>query len=143
MYPLLKTAATANKAASMGVGKAAIINVSSILGSIGSNGEGAMYAYRMSKVRFVLFSNTMDYSWFEFVIQSAINAATKSMSVDLKQLQILCVAMHPGWVKTDMGGKNAPLEINTACTQIVDTVLKLNETNNGCFIGPDGNMLPW
>lgn len=65
------------------------------------------------------------------------------MSVDFKQLQILCVAMHPGWVKTDMGGKNAPLEINEACAQIVDTVLKLNETHNGCFIGPDGKTLPW
>lgn len=63
MYPLLKIAATANKSEPMGVGKAAIINVSSILGSIGSNGDGAMYAYRMSKVRFffiLIYSNAIN-----------------------------------------------------------------------------------
>lgn len=56
--------------------------MSSILGSIEANSEGGLYAYRLSK--------------------AAINAATKSMSIDLKKDSILCVALHPGWVKTDM-----------------------------------------
>ena len=51
--PLLKKAAHQNTKATMGVGKAAIINMSSILGSIGLNKEGAMYGYRVSKVNIV------------------------------------------------------------------------------------------
>lgn len=50
MVPLIKKAGETNAQSPMGVGKAAIINMSSILGSIGSNADGAMYSYRMSKV---------------------------------------------------------------------------------------------
>lgn len=51
--------------------------------------------------------------------------------------------MHPGWVKTDMGGKNAPLEIDNTCETMINTVLALNESNNGTFIQFDGKSLPW
>lgn len=121
--PLLRTASQANDALGMGVQRAAIINMSSILGSIQLNVEGAMYAYRTSK--------------------SALNAATKSMSIDLHEQKILCVSLHPGWVRTDMGGGNAPLDVVTSTTQIVQTICKLNESHNGGFYQYDGGKLPW
>lgn len=65
------------------------------------------------------------------------------MSIEFKSSQILCVALHPGWIKTDMGGKNAPLEIGPGCAALVDMVLRLNETHNGAFIDPQGKPLPW
>lgn len=107
----------------MGVQCATIVNMSSILGSIDDNAQGGLYAYRMSKV--------------------ALNMATKSMSIDLKNDRILCVAMHPGWVRTDMGGANAPLEIEDSCKQMLQTILSLNETQNGTFIQYDGKLLKW
>lgn len=107
----------------MGVTRAVIINMSSILGSISENTQGGLYAYRMSKV--------------------ALNMTTKSMSVDLKNDQILCVAMHPGWVKTELGGAHAPLDVETSCKQMVQTILNLNESHNGTFIQYDGKQLPW
>lgn len=55
----------------------------SILGSVASNKEGSLYHYRLTK--------------------SGLNAATKSLSIDLKNDGIMAVNMHPGWVKTDMG----------------------------------------
>lgn len=121
--PLLKKASLANDAQDMGVQRAAIINMSSILGSIQLNADGAMYAYRTSK--------------------AALNAATKSMSIDLKDQKILCVSLHPGWVRTDMGGGNAPLDVSTSTTQIVNTICKMNESHNGGFYQYDGGKLPW
>ncbi|KAH8411510.1 hypothetical protein KR215_005741 [Drosophila sulfurigaster] len=121
--PLLKKASQANEQQKMGVGRAAIINMSSILGSIQSNVEGGMYAYRTSK--------------------AALNAATKSMSIDLRDQKILCISLHPGWVRTDMGGGNAPLDVTTSTDQIVETICKLNESHNGGFYQYDGAQLPW
>ncbi|KAH8418936.1 hypothetical protein KR222_005733 [Zaprionus bogoriensis] len=121
--PLLKKASLANEALAMGVRRAAIINMSSILGSIQSNVEGGMYAYRTSK--------------------AALNAATKSLSIDLRDQQILCVSLHPGWVRTDMGGSNAPLDVPSSTTQIVDTLCQLDESHNGGFYQYDGAQLPW
>lgn len=97
--------------------------MSSVLGSIHDNVQGGLYAYRMSKV--------------------ALNMSTKSMSIDLKNEKILCIAMHPGWVKTDMGGSHAPLTIDTSCKQMVETILGLNEAHNGTFVQYDGKQMAW
>lgn len=97
--------------------------MSSILGSIDANVEGGLYAYRTSKC--------------------SLNAATKSMSIDLRDHQIMCVSMHPGWVRTDMGGAKAPLDVDTSCSQMIDTICQLNETHNGGFIQYDGKPLKW
>ncbi|XP_052850142.1 C-factor isoform X2 [Drosophila gunungcola] len=121
--PLLKKAAKTNEALPMGVARAAIINMSSILGSIQGNTDGGMYAYRTSK--------------------SALNAATKSLSIDLYPQRIMCVSLHPGWVKTDMGGSNAPLDVPTSTGQIVETIRKLGEQQNGGFVSYDGSPLSW
>jgi NAD(P)-dependent dehydrogenase (short-subunit alcohol dehydrogenase family) len=101
-WPLLKKASTANKSPSW------IINMSSVLGSIEMNKEGSLYHYRVTK--------------------SGLNAATKSLSIDLKNDGIMAVNMHPGWVKTDMGGPKAPLEIEDSCKKMVDTIFKLDST---------------
>lgn len=97
--------------------------MSSILGSIASNVEGGLYGYRVTK--------------------TGLNAATKSMSIDLKSDKILCVSMHPGWVKTDMGGSKAPLDVETSCNKMVETLTKLTYKNNGGFVQWDGKELPW
>ena len=75
--------------------------------------------------------------------QAALNAASKSMSVDLKKDNILVASMHPGWVKTDMGGKNADLDIETSITAIFKTIEKLSENDTGKFLNYDGSELPW
>lgn len=107
----------------MGVKRAAVINMTSILASISSNVEGGLYPYRASK--------------------TGLNACTKSMSIDLKDNNILCIALHPGWVKTDMGGSKAPLDVETATQKIVDTMYKLSEQDSGAFVKYNGKTLPW
>ncbi|CAB3234727.1 unnamed protein product [Arctia plantaginis] len=123
LLPTLKQASDINKEKPMGVQRAAVINMSSILGSIEQNDKGGFYPYRCSK--------------------AALNAATKSMSIDLKKENILVVSMHPGWVKTDMGGKNAPLDVDTSISGIFNTITKLGENDTGKFLQYDGTELPW
>lgn len=65
------------------------------------------------------------------------------MSVDLLKEGILVTCIHPGWVKTDMGGSNAPLDINTSTNSIIKLLGNLNEKSNGKFYQFDGNTLPW
>lgn len=116
-WPLLKKASAAQKTPSW------IVNMSSILGSIESNREGSLYHYRVTK--------------------SGLNAATKSLSIDLKNDGIMAVNMHPGWVKTDMGGPKAPLEVKDSCNHMVNTIMNLDKSHNGGFIQYDGKKLPW
>lgn len=69
--------------------KAAIVNISSILGSIAENKSGGMYGYRPSK--------------------AAMNMVTKSLHEELKNKGIIVAALHPGWVRTGIGGPEATL----------------------------------
>ena len=117
LKPLLKAGATASGTPSW------IINMSSILGSIEENAMGGQYAYRASK--------------------AGLNACTKSMSLDLKSDSICALALHPGWVKTDMGGNNAQLEIDESCQKMVELVTNLTQEKNGTFLQYDGKELKW
>lgn len=65
------------------------------------------------------------------------------MSIDLKKDQIIVTSMHPGWVKTDMGGNNAPLDVDTSVAGIFNTIEKLQESDSGKFLQFDGTELPW
>lgn len=121
--PLLRKASKLKKELPLGVERATIVNMSSILGSLTENDGGGLYAYRMSK--------------------AALNIATKSMSVDLKSDKILCVSMHPGWVRTDLGGSNAPLDVETSCKDMLKTILALNDSHNGTYLQYDGKPLKW
>ncbi|KAI5695127.1 uncharacterized protein LOC103513868 [Diaphorina citri] len=123
MLPLLKKASEANSAAPLGSSRAAIVNVSSIMGSIEDNTQGGFHPYRCSK--------------------AALNAATRSLSIDLKGDKIIATAMHPGWVKTDMGGSNAPLEVGAATAGIIQFIQSLGEAHNGGFFEYTGKAIKW
>lgn len=123
MLSLLKQAAVANSDKPVSIERAAIVNVSSKLGSIAENTGGAKYPYRCSK--------------------AAQNAATKSMSIDLKDDNILCVAMHPGWVQTFMGGEGALIDTETSINGFFNTLGALTEKDSGKFLQYDGVEIPW
>lgn len=100
-----------------------VVNVSSRMGSIGENDSGGMYAYRMSK--------------------AALNMAVSVCANDLKDTGVTVVAIHPGWVKTDMGGSNAQLEVDDAAACILKTIAGLSRTDSGSFVDRDGSPIPW
>ncbi len=97
--------------------------LSSQLGSIGDNTSGGMYIYRSSK--------------------AGLNQLVKSLSVDLKSQGITVVSLHPGWVKTDMGGPNAPVSIDESIEGMMKVIDTTNIRDTGRFLNYDGKELPW
>ena len=97
--------------------------LSSQLGSIADNTSGGMYIYRSSK--------------------TGLNQVVKSLSVDLKPLGITVVLLHPGWVKTDMGGPNAPIPIDESIEGMMNVIDTTNIIDTGRFFNFDGKELPW
>ena len=93
------------------------------MASMDDNGSGGSYIYRSSK--------------------AALNAVVKSMSIDLKDDGIKCVALHPGWVKTEMGGPNAEISARKCVTSLFNILLSLKAEDSGRFIDIDGSDIPW
>ena len=97
--------------------------MSSKMGSMADNGYGNSYIYRSSK--------------------AALNAVVKSLSIDLREQGVICVALHPGWVKTDMGGPNAEITTRQSVKQLFSHLSKLTIKDSGRFIDIDGSDIPW
>ena len=97
--------------------------LSSQLGSIAENTSGGMYIYRSSK--------------------TGLNQVVKSLSVDLRVHGITVVSLHPGWVKTDMGGPNAPVSIEESIEGMMRVIKTTDIRDTGRFLNYDGRELPW
>ena len=96
---------------------------SSRMGSIADNGSGGMYAYRASK--------------------AALNAVGKSLSHDLKAKGVVVLVLHPGWVKTDMGGPGGNLTVTESVEAQLDLIARANPAMSGRFFHSNGQDLPW
>ena len=100
-----------------------IVFISSQMGSIDDNYSGRFYFYRSSK--------------------SALNSAAKSLSIDWKEDGISILIIHPGWVKTDMGGNNANLEISDSISQMIKVIDDMTLSNSGSFVNYAGKKIEW
>jgi NAD(P)-dependent dehydrogenase (short-subunit alcohol dehydrogenase family) len=100
-----------------------IATLTSKMGSIDDNTSGESYSYRASK--------------------TAVNMVMKSLSIDLKPYGISVVTLHPGWVQTDMGGRNALIDAHTSVTGLRKVIENLSLENSGRFIAYDGKAIAW
>ena len=100
-----------------------IANISSQLGSIARNQTGGRYAYRSSK--------------------AALNAAMKSLAIDLEPRGIAVVVLHPGWVRTDMGGAGADIAPDVSVAGMRKVIAGLTPQKSGHFFNYDGSEIPW
>ena len=100
-----------------------IVTITSQMGSIADNSSGGSYLYRSSK--------------------AAANMVVKSLAVDLKEQGITSVAFNPGWVKTDMGGSNAMIQVERSVADMRKVIDGLTLADTGKFIGNDGLVIPW
>jgi NAD(P)-dependent dehydrogenase (short-subunit alcohol dehydrogenase family) len=103
--------------------KKLIVNISSLMGSVSDNDSGGSVLYRSSK--------------------AALNAAMKSLSIDLKAQSIGVLIFHPGWVKTDMGGANALIDAKTSVGGMCGLIENFTLAQSGAFIKYDGKPMPW
>ena len=97
-----------------------IVALSSVLGSIAENNGGA-WSYRMSK--------------------AALNMGLSCLATEMKGREIKVVALHPGWVKTEMGGEQAPVEKVDSVAgmrRVIDTL-----ATTGGYVDYQGKNIPW
>jgi NAD(P)-dependent dehydrogenase (short-subunit alcohol dehydrogenase family) len=102
---------------------AKIALITSRMGSIADNGSGNFYGYRMSK--------------------AALNAAGVSLARDLKARKIAVAILHPGYVRTDMTGKQGGIGPDAAAAQLIARIDALRLETSGTFWHANGEILPW
>ena len=98
-----------------------IAQISSKMGSIAENNDGFSYSYRMSK--------------------AAVNMFAKNLALEFPK--IISVTMHPGWVKTQMGGPKASLEARDSAEGLVKVIGGLKLKDSGKFFDYKGDSIPW
>jgi NAD(P)-dependent dehydrogenase (short-subunit alcohol dehydrogenase family) len=101
---------------------ARIINISSWFSSLSIPQKGN-YTYSASK--------------------TALNMFTKILANELSKFNAIAIAVNPGWMKTDMGGKSANLEPADSAKSILDFSEKLTVNESGKFFNHDGTEHPW
>lgn len=103
--------------------KKLLVSITSQMGSIADNSSGGSILYRTSK--------------------AALNAAMKSLAIDLETQGIGVLLFHPGWVKTDMGGPNALITPQTSVAGMRSLIERFSPLQSGSFLKYDGSTLPW
>lgn len=100
-----------------------VLMITSLMGSIGDCASGKSYAYRASK--------------------TALNMFTTAMKNELREKGVGLLLIHPGWVETDMGGPNAPIQAEESVSGIMARIDEQTLDMTGRFVDYAGNILPW
>lgn len=127
VLPLLEKASTANKYKQVGIKRAAIINISSTLGSITLN-DSKLYkltgwAYRESK--------------------SALNQFSRTLAGEVESKGITVTVFCPGHVKTDLGGSDAPLTVDESISSLMKIIYSIDESKHNRYFQHTGKEIPW
>lgn len=100
-----------------------LVFMSSILGSVETGPGMGMSLYGASK--------------------AALNHMTRTFVSELGETALTVLSMHPGWVKTDMGGEQAPLDVETSTRGMVEQVTKALGSGGHRYLDYQGDPLPW
>jgi len=100
-----------------------IVAITSVMGSIFDINSPKDYAYRSSK--------------------AALNAAMKGLSLEVAARDVGVLLLHPGWVRTDMGGESASLSPQDSVRAMRKVVERFKPAQSGHFYRYDGSEMPW
>ncbi|WP_418318487.1 SDR family oxidoreductase [Piscinibacter sakaiensis] len=103
-------------------GETRIAVISSRMGAIGPRSSNAGWLYRASK--------------------TALNSVLKDLATEWSG-RAVCVSLHPGWVRTDMGGGGADLAVADSVADMRRLIASLTARDNGRFINHDGAAIDW
>lgn len=97
--------------------------ISTRMSVAGQNNSGAYYMYRSSK--------------------AALNVIVKNLSIELAPRGVTCMALHPGWVRTDMGGTGADLSPEQSVSSMLKILLDAKLPKKPQFLDYRGETIPW
>jgi NAD(P)-dependent dehydrogenase (short-subunit alcohol dehydrogenase family) len=100
-----------------------VVHISSGMGSIGQGAGGGYYPYRMAK--------------------AALNMMGANMASETGSRGLITLLLNPGWVRTDMGGAGAPLDVKDSIRDMLKVIHGATARDNGKFLDLDGSELPW
>lgn len=100
-----------------------IVTVSSVMGSIARTESAGALPYRTSK--------------------AAVNMAMRAIARELAEDGFTVVVVHPGWVRTDMGGPGAAIDVATSVRGLLALIERLRPADTGRFFDYTGAELPW
>lgn len=123
LIPLLRKAADSTEGEGLSLSRAGVVNMSSKVGSIADNGKGGNYLYRGAKI--------------------ALNMFNKNLSIEYGKDGLLFVLLHPGWVKTEMGGPNALISTEESVQGMMQMMEKCTEEHQARFFDYNGVEIPW
>jgi NAD(P)-dependent dehydrogenase (short-subunit alcohol dehydrogenase family) len=95
-----------------------VVNVSSLAGSVSGKEDSRHYCYSASK--------------------AALNMLTRTMAAELRSRGVTVVAVTPGWVKTEIGGPDAPLSVEESARSLAATIERITHHDAGHFLDRDG-----
>ncbi|KAG3212740.1 hypothetical protein PC129_g16304 [Phytophthora cactorum] len=126
LLPNLQLAAKAN-------GGASVVQLSSLLGSIGSYTNDTVDSFKRAGFGYGYSSS-----------KAALNMITRSLAFDLRSSGIVVGSVHPGYVDTDLTQGKATLKPTDSVAAMTDLIAKLNPESTGKFFKPDPvTELPW
>jgi NAD(P)-dependent dehydrogenase (short-subunit alcohol dehydrogenase family) len=102
---------------------AKLVLITSRMGSIADNTSGGYFGYRMSK--------------------AALNAAGRSLAIDLAPRGVMVAMLHPGFVQTPMTGGRGDVDAATAARNLIARIDELTPATSGSFVHANGSSLPW
>ena len=98
-----------------------VVQISSNMGSITNTATGGAYPYRIAKAGLNMFNKVLS----------------------LESPNVICVVCHPGWVKTDMGGEQADIDVKTSVSGLYKVIRGLKREDSGGFFDYQGHKMPW
>ena len=105
----------------MQAAKGKIITLSSQMGATGASSDSLAYG----------------------VSKQAVNRLMRALATDLKPQGIPVLIVHPGWVKTEMGGEGAQLTPEESAAQLLKLIDKFEIASTGRFLAWNGKELAW
>lgn len=102
-------------------------------------GKLAVISSRMGSIS--LMSSTS--GWLYRTSKAAANAALRAAALELGPQGIICIAFHPGWVRTDMGGAGADIDAATSVAGMRRVLAAANASQHGKFLNFNGEQLAW
>jgi NAD(P)-dependent dehydrogenase (short-subunit alcohol dehydrogenase family) len=106
---------------------------------IAARGKLAVVSSRMGSLSLM----TSTASWLYRASKAALNATVRAASLELGPHGVVCIAFHPGWVRTDMGGGSADIDVKTSVEGMRRVLATANDSSNGKFINYNGEQLSW